>query len=73
MLQLFNYVSTERRSDSRCHNNKSRLTTFRLEASHANVMKEAYQSLDSLKGRGDIEWIDSSRDNGIPSANTRQG
>ena len=32
-LQVFNYGGTERKFDSRCHNNKSRLTTFRLEAS----------------------------------------
>ena len=32
-LQVFNYRGTERKFDSRCHNNKSRLRTFRLEAS----------------------------------------
>ena len=48
-LQVFNYRGTERKFDSQCHNNKSRLTTFRLEALHTDVMKEAYQVFDSSK------------------------
>ena len=50
------YFSTGRRSGSRCHNNKSRLTTFRLEASICQCSERGVSILRIFKSqRGDIE------------------
>ena len=54
------------------HNNKSRLTTFRLEASTCQCHERGVPIFRIFKRqRDDIEWMESSADNGVPSANTR--
>ena len=45
------YGSTETGSDSRCHNNTNRLQLSVLKPLYANVLKEAYQFFELLKGK----------------------
>ena len=59
---------------SRCNNNKSRRTTFYLEVSSCQCHHERGMATFRIfkRQRGDIEWMESSRDNGIYSANTQE-
>ena len=58
---------------SPCNNNKSRRTTFCLEVSSCQCHERGIATFQICKRqKRDIEWMESSRDNGIHSANTQE-